>query len=468
MNDIYRGTDLQLDPVQLRAPWWVQTGRAVRRSPLAAMILVLLGLAALGALGWYLAHRNATARPVGFAARARTASTVGFSVASRQDVPIYLDALGTVTPLATAVVQAQVSGVMTRVYYREGQLVKAGDPLVQIDPRPFELALEQARGNLARDQANLSNQRVIVDRDRTLLKQDSIAQQQVDTDTATQKQLEAAVLTDQAALNSANLNLQWSKVTAPISGRVGIRPVDVGNYITPSLTNGIATITQLTPIDVLFTLPADVVPHLQERLRAGADLPTTVLDRTRTSVLGQGKFLTLDNQVDTSTGTVRTKARFANDNGALFPQQFVNVRLLLDTVRNALVVPAAAVRHGPNGDYVYVIAPDNTAHIQIVTTGPSVDDKISITAGLNGGERVVTEGGDRLVDGAVVRLPGQAGGRERRGAGWGGAAGTGRAAGAQSSTANSAAQQGWRHRHGRSGSSGAGNPDSGGAGPGGA
>jgi membrane fusion protein, multidrug efflux system len=355
--------------------------------------------------------------------------------------------------------------------------VKAGDPLVQIDPRPFELALEQARGNLARDQANLANQRVIVDRDRTLLKQDSIAQQQVDTDVATQKQLEAAVLTDEAALNSANLNLQWSKVAAPISGRVGIRPVDVGNYITPSLTNGIATITQLTPIDVLFTLPADVVPHLQERLRSGADLPTTVLDRTRTSVLGQGKFLTLDNQVDTSTGTVRTKARFANDNGALFPQQFVNVRLLLDTVRSALVVPAAAVRHGPNGDYVYLIDADSTAHIQLVKTGPSVEDKISITSGLSGGERVVTEGGDRLVDGAVVRLPGQGGGRERWGAGAGGAAaggagapsaGAGHAAGADAST-NPAARQGWRHRHGRSGSSGAGAADSGAspAGPGG-
>jgi multidrug efflux system membrane fusion protein len=408
MNDIYRGPELELAPAHLRAPWWVETGRALRGSRLAAMLLVLLGLSALGALGWYLAHRNATARPQGFQARARAASTVGFSVATRQDVPIYLDALGTVTPLATAVVQAQVSGNMTQVYYHEGQIVKAGDPLVQIDARPFELALEQAKGNLARDQANLANQRVIVDRDRTLLKQDSIAQQQVDTDVATQKQLEAAVLTDEAALNSANLNLAWSRVTAPIGGRVGIRPVDVGNYVTPSLTNGVATITQLMPIDVLFTLPADVVPRLQARLRAGADLPTTVLDRTRTTVLGQGKFLTLDNQVDTSTGTVRTKARFANDDSALFPQQFVNVRLLLDTVRNAVVVPAAAVRHGPNGDYVYLIDSDDTAHIQLVKTGPSVEDKISIASGLNGGERVVTEGGDRLVDGAVVRLPGQA------------------------------------------------------------
>jgi membrane fusion protein, multidrug efflux system len=248
------------------------------------------------------------------------------------------------------------------------------------------------------------------------------------------------VLTDRAALNTAELNLTWSKVAAPIGGRVGIRPVDMGNYITPSLTNGVATITQLTPIDVLFTLPADVVPRLQQRLRAGAQLPTTVLDRTRTIVLGNGQFLTMDNQVDASTGTVRTKARFSNEDGALFPQQFVNVRLLIDTLKDAVVVPAAAVRHGPNGDYVYQIAPDSTAHIQLVKTGPSVEDKISIASGLQAGDRVVTEGGDRLVDGTFVRLPGQSG------------PGTpGARAGGPGGSAQSARSGQWRHR--RSGQS---------------
>lgn len=418
MNDVSRTTELDLPAVHLREPWWRKQTQTVRRSHLLGMLLVFLGLAALGALGWYLAHRTAANEQSRAAVRFRGATTVGVATVSRQDVPIYLDALGTVTPLATAVVQAQVSGIMTKVLYKEGQMVKAGEPLVQIDPRPFQMALEQAQGNLARDQANLANQAVIVKRDQVLLKQDSIAQQQVDTDVATEKQLQGAIVTDRAALDSAKLNLAWSTVTAPISGRVGIRPVDIGNYVTPSLANGVATITQLQPIDVLYTLPADVVPRLEARLHTGAALPTIVLDRTRTTTLAKGSFLTLDNQVDTATGTVRLKSRFDNHDGALFPQQFVNVRLLLDTVHAAVVVPAAAVRHGPNGDYVYVVMPDNTAHMRLVKTGPSVDDKISITSGLSGGERVVTEGGDRIVDGAFVRLPGENAAQPSERGGW--------------------------------------------------
>lgn len=421
MNDIPRN-DFELAPLALREPWWRQTRERLRRSQIASMLLVLLGLALLGVLGWYLAHRNSSGQ-LGRAARFRAASTaVGFATAARKDVPIYLDALGAVTPLATAVVQAQVSGVMTKVYYHEGEMVKAGDPLVQIDPRPFQIVVEQDVGSLQRDQANLANQQVIVQRDRVLVKQDSLAQQQLDTDASTEKQLVAMVATDRASLDSAKLNLAWTTVTAPIAGRVGIRPVDVGNYVTPSLTNGVATITQLQPIDVMYALPADVVPQLQGRVKAGASLPTTVLDRTRTTVLGHGAFLTIDNEIDSSTGTVRAKSRFSNEDSTLFPQQFVNVRLLLNTLPNAIVVPAAAVRNGPNGAYVYVIHPDDTVHIQLVKTGPSDGDEVSIASGLEGGERVVTEGGDRLVDGAAVRLPGQANpeffpGAGRRGAG---------------------------------------------------
>ena len=408
MNDVSRTGDLDLPALQLREPWWQKTRRRIARSQLTSMLLVLIGLALLGLLGWFLAHRNASGQ-MGRAARFRAAATaVGFATAAHKDVPIYLDALGEVVPLATAVVQAQVSGVMTKIYYREGQMVKAGDPLVQIDSRPFQMALEQAKGNLDRDSANLANQTVIVHRDQILVKQDSLAQQQLDTDSATQKQLQAMVATDKAALDSAKLNLNWTTVTAPISGRVGIRPEDPGNYVTPSLTNGVANITQLTPIDVMYALPADSIPELEERLKSGAQLPTTVLDRTRSRVLGHGTFLALDDEVDASTGTVRAKSRFSNADGALFPQEFVNVRLLVNTLQNAVVVPAAAVRHGPNGDYVYAIAPDSTVHIQLVKTGPADGDNVSIASGLNGGERVVTEGGDRLVDGATVRLPGQA------------------------------------------------------------
>jgi membrane fusion protein, multidrug efflux system len=407
MNDISRTSELDLPPLSLREPWWQKTSQRIRRSQLASILAVLIGLALLGLLGWFLAHRNAAGQQ-GRAARFRAAATaVGFATASHQDVPIYLDALGEVVPLATAVVQAQVSGVMTKIYYQEGQMVKAGDPLVQIDPRPFQLALEQAQGSLDRDAANLANQRVIVQRDQILVKQDSLAQQQLDTDTATQKQLDAMVATDRSSLDSARLNLNWTKVTAPIGGRVGIRPEDPGNYVTPSLANGVANITQLTPIDVMYALPADSIPELQDRLKTGAQLPTTVLDRTRSRVLGHGNFLALDDEVDSSTGTVRAKSRFSNADGALFPQEFVNVRLLVNTLKSVIVVPAAAVRHGPNGDYVYVIAPDSTVHIQLVKTGPADGDNVSIASGLAGGERVVTEGGDRLVDGATVRLPGQ-------------------------------------------------------------
>jgi multidrug efflux system membrane fusion protein len=332
---------------------------------------------------------------------------VAFAVAARADVPIKVEALGTVTPIATAVVRPQVSGVINDIYYQEGQTVKSGQPLVQIDPRPFQLAIDQAQAQLARDDAELDNARVILERNRTLLAQDSIAKQDVETQEATVKQLIGVVAADQAAIATARLNLTYSKVVAPISGRIGLRPVDLGNYVTAGDASGVATITQLQPIDVVFTLPADNVIPVEKRLAAGAQLPTAVLDRTRTQELGMGQFLTLDNQIDPQTGTVRAKARFDNPDGVLFPNQFVNVQLQLDTVKQAIVVPAAAIRHGPQGEFVYVVAQDNTAHVREVKTGVALDDRASVTTGLDVGERVVTEGGDRLADGSTVRLPGQ-------------------------------------------------------------
>jgi len=402
MNDVHKSAD---DPSVLRDP--VDSRSSLWRSRTASLLLVVLCLALLGGLGWYFAHRNATQEPGAAANRRRPTATVAFAVANRADIPIRLDALGTVTPVATATVRPQVSGVITQIDYHEGQLVKPGEELARIDPRPFQLALDQAIAQLARDEAELENARVILERNQTLLAQDSIAKQDVDTQAATVKQLIGTVASDKAAVGTARLNLAYSKVVAPISGRLGLRPVDVGNYIAAGDTNGVATITQLEPIDVVFTLPADSVTAVQQRVAAGAVLPATVLDRSRTNVLGTGTFLTLDNQIDTQTGTVRAKARFDNPKGVLFPNQFVNVQLQLDTLRSAIVVPAAAIRHGPNGDFVYVIAQDNTAHIHDVKVGPTIDDRASVASGLQGGERVVTEGGDRLVDGSVVRLPGQ-------------------------------------------------------------
>jgi multidrug efflux system membrane fusion protein len=384
-------------------PWSQQ----LRSSRFISLILVLVCLAVLGGCAWYLVHRNAALTQAnGFGGRRPTA-TVAFATASLADIPIRMEALGTVTPLAAATVRAQVAGVLTQINYTEGQLVKRGQPLAVIDPRPFKLALDESVAQQARDEAQLENARVILERNRTLLSQDSIAQQDVDTQAATVKQLQGTVESDRAAVSTARLNLEYSNVQAPIGGRIGLRPVDIGNYVTSGDTNGVASITQLSPIDVVFTLPADSVTVIQQQVHSGETLPTTVLDRTRSKVLGNGTFLTLDNQIDTQTGTVRAKARFENADGLLFPNEFVNVQLQVSTIRQAVVVPTNAIRHGPQGDFVFLIAPDNTAHITAVHVGPSADDRVSITDGVKVGDRVVTEGGDRLVDGSEVHLPGQ-------------------------------------------------------------
>jgi multidrug efflux system membrane fusion protein len=379
----------------------------LRSSRFFSLIVVLVCLAVLGGCAWYLVHRNAALTQAnGFGGRRPTA-TVAFATASLADIPIRMEALGTVTSLATATVHAQVAGVLTKINYTEGQTVKRGEPLAVIDPRPFKLALDEAVAQQERDQAQLENARVILERNRTLLTQDSIAQQDVDTQAATVKQLQGTVEADRAAVNTAKLNLEYSNVQAPIGGRVGLRPVDIGNYVTSGDANGVATITQLSPIDVVFTLPADSVTVIQQQLHNGETLPTKVLDRTRSRVLGDGTFLTLDNQIDTQTGTVKAKARFENADGVLFPNEFVNVQLQVNTIRQAVVVPTNAIRHGPKGDFVFLIAPDNTAHITQVQVGPSSDDRVSIMEGVKVGDRVVTEGGDRLVDGSEVHLPGQ-------------------------------------------------------------
>jgi multidrug efflux system membrane fusion protein len=404
MNDV-------ASPIAPAEPALREPGRrSLGRLNLVSTLIVLACLVAVAAGGWFLAHHSAAGGPGGAggagANRARTAATVAFAPVVRADIPITLDALGTVTPIATVTVRPQVSGVIAQILYHEGQMVEVGQPLAQIDPRPFQLALDMAQGNLTRDEALLDNARVTLERDQTLLGQDSIAQQDVDTQAATVKQYQGIVATDRANLGTARLNLSYARIVSPIAGRVGLRTVDVGNYVSTGDTTGIATLTQLKPIDVVFTIPGDAVGRVQQRVATGASLPTTVLDRTRTVTLGQGTFLTLDNQVDTQTGTVRAKARFVNVAATLFPNQFVNARLLLDTLHDALVVPAAAVRHGPTGDFVFVITPQHTASVRPVKVGPSTADLVAIESGVELNEQVVTEGGDRLTDGGPVRLPG--------------------------------------------------------------
>jgi len=388
-----------------------------RRGRWLGGVIALLALAALGWWAWHLTHQpiargggapqaagpGGPGGPGGGGGRGAPPSTVGVAVARQADIPVVLEALGTVTPVANVTVRPQVSGTITQVLFTEGQMVKKGDLLATIDPKPFEMALQQATGARLRDEAQLAAAKVTLDRYQTLLKQDSIARQDVDTQAALVKQLEGTVTIDRANEGSARLNLGYARIVAPVSGRVGLRVVDAGNYIGAGDSSGFVVITQIAPIDVEFAVPQDRVPEIQERLHDGAKLPVGAWDRTRTRRLDAGQFSTLDNQVDTQTGTVRAKARFANGDGTLFPNQFVNVRLLLRTIAGAVVVPVTALRHGPNGDFVYVVKEDKTVELRTVTRGQAGTDNVEIASGLQVGEQVVTEGGDRLKEGAKVQ-----------------------------------------------------------------
>lgn len=378
-----------------------------RRSRWVGSLLALVVVALLGGAAWYLVRRandpgeGAGRGPGG----GRPMVTVGEATVRKTELPVVIDALGTVIASTTVTLRPQVSGQLTQVLFTEGQMVQKGQVLAQIDPRPFEQALMQAQGTRQRDEAQLENARITLERYRTLLSQDSIARQDVDTQAALVKQLEGTVVTDRAQEGTAKLNLSYTRITAPASGRIGLRAVDAGNYVTPGDAAGLATITQVAPIDVQFAVPQDRVGDIGAALADTPSLEVTALDRTRRTELGKGRFSTLDNQVDTTTGTVKAKARFDNAKGALFPNQFVNVQLLLRNVQ-ALVVPVTAVRTGANGDYVYVINEDRTVSLRKVKRGQATVGLMAIAEGLTEGERVVTEGGDRLQDGMAVQLPG--------------------------------------------------------------
>jgi multidrug efflux system membrane fusion protein len=423
-----------------------------RRSRVIGTIVAVLAMAGLGWLAWHLTHQPAAGGAnagAGAAAGGRgqgggaagagggpgggrggrggmQATTVGVGKAERADIPITLEALGTVTPAAVATVRPQVGGVLQKITFTEGQLVKEGQVLATIDARPAQMSLLQATGQRQRDEAQLESARVLLQRYRTLLEQDSIARQDVDTQAALVKQLEGAVTTDKAAEGIARINLGYTQVRAPIAGRVGLRTVDIGNLVNSGDATGIAVITQMSPIDVEFAVPQDQLPALQQRINQNASMQAIALDRTRTQNLATGRFMAMDNQVDTQTGTVRAKARFTNDGGKLFPSQFVNLRLEVDTIKNAVTVPVTALRHGAGGDFVYVLnAQAKTVALRNVKRGQANAERIQITEGLQGGETVITEGADRLKDGAKVTLPGD------RPAGAGGRGGQGGAQGAQ-------------------------------------
>lgn len=386
-----------------------------RRTLILGGLIAILALVGVVWLAWTLLHGDqgegggGPGGPGGGfgggGGRRGPASTVAVAAATTTDLPIIIDALGTVKPAATVTVRPQVSGVITQVLFREGQVVQRGQTLVQIDPRPYQMALLQAQGNQTRDEAQLAAARLTLSRYQTLLAQDSIARQEVDTQSATVKQLEGTVMSDRAAVGTARLNLGFARIVAPVSGRVGLRVTDVGNYIGAGDANGVAVITTVSPIDVEFTVPQDDVPRIAAR-QGRANVPVTALDRTRTQTLDRGTFSTLDNLVDTGTGTVKAKARFPNTANALFPSQFVNVRMELDTIKGAVVVPATAVRQSSDGSFVWLLNADRTVSKTPVKTGQATGVQVQITDGLKAGDKVITEGGDRLRDGGKVQLPG--------------------------------------------------------------
>ena len=381
-----------------------------RRRRWLGSVVALLLVALVGGAAWYLVQRangDSAAAPGpgpgrGAPGGGRPMVTVGDAVARRAELPVVIDALGTVIPATTVTLKPQVSGTLTEVLFTEGQMVKKGQLLAQIDPRPYEQALMQAQGTRQRDEAQLENARLTLARYQTLLSQDSIARQDVDTQAALVKQLEGTVMTDKAQEGTARLNLSYTRITSPATGRIGLRTVDAGNLVSSGDATGIATITQVAPIDVQFAVPQDRVADVLAAQRDADALAVTALDRTRKSELDKGRFSTLDNQIDTTTGTVKAKARFANAAGTLFPNQFVNVQLLLRNVP-AVVVPVTAVRTGANGDYVYVINEDRTVTLRKVKRGQATVGLMAIAEGLKEGERVVTEGGDRLQDGMAVQ-----------------------------------------------------------------
>jgi multidrug efflux system membrane fusion protein len=403
MNDIH----LPEDPQPALAPAAVEPERSGRLRRVALLVAALLALALLA---WLLTPK-ATKAPGGRFANAGPMPVVA-AQARAGDMPITLIGLGAVTPLATVTVQSQVSGQITKVLFREGQNVKPGDPLFQIDPRPFQVALAQAQGALARDRALLANARTDLERYTTLFAQDSIAEQTLATQKSLVLQDEGTVKTDQAQVDTAQLNLSYAHVVSPIAGRAGLQQVNLGNYVTPAEPNGLVVIAQLQPITVVFSLPEDQIPPLLAQLHAGNTLPVTAFDRTNTTKLASGTLQSIDSQIDATTGTLKMKASFANEAESLFPQQFVNIVLLLNTLHGATLVPQAAVQRGAPGTYVYVVN-GGTVSVRKVTLGPGNATDIGIQDGLKPGESVVIDGADKLKDGAKVLVrtaPGAAAG----------------------------------------------------------
>ncbi len=405
--------------------------------------IAILAVVAIGI--WYYRGPRTTSEAGGKAASGATSTgkgkggpggaglTVPVVVATAQkgNLPVYLIGLGSVTAYNTVTVRSRVDGQIVKVNFTEGQFVHAGDALIEIDPRPYQVMLEQAEGQLAKDQAQLHDVQVDFERYQLLYSEGVIPKQQVDTQQAQVGQFQGAIKADQATIDNAKLQLVYAHITAPISGRVGLRLVDMGNIVHAADTTGLLVITQLQPIAVIFTLPQDQLQQVLIKLRGGGQLPVEAYDRDDLTKIAEGKLATIDNQIDPTTGTYKLKSIFSNENNVLFPNQFVNVHMLVDTKKDLVIVPAAAIQRGPQGTYVYVVSGGDTVNIHIVTLAQTTGNNIGISAGINSGDIVVIDGQDKLQDGSKVLTTTAPTGGAARGAAGQPAAQTGSPSGTQ-------------------------------------